>query len=428
MIKERVYWHDTVAMPTDKNLTPLQSKVDVAIIGGGYTGLSAARTLAKQGSRVVVLEAETIGWGASSRNGGMTLTGLKISMEEGVKRYGHKAAQRLFQCSLESINTVEQIVKEEKIDCGFARTGHLLVANKPKHYKALIHEAEFMEKEFNYKVSLVSRAEIRTEIGSGAYYGGMLDEASGGLNPAQYITGLGQAAEKAGAALCARARVNKIEKGTNNFHIKTERGDVFADKILVATSGYTGPATKVLQQKIIPIGSYIIATEPLEPGLALELIPHGRMIFDYKHYLNYYRLSDDHRMIFGGRAAFFPESTTTIQQSAEILRREMVRIFPQLKGVGIEYAWGGTLDFAFDMMTHVGEMHGMYYSLGYAGHGVALATYLGKTVAEAMLHGGIKEHPFAAYPFPEAPLGLYDGRPWFLPFVGLWFKFLDWIE
>jgi glycine/D-amino acid oxidase-like deaminating enzyme len=428
MIKERVYWHDTAAMSDVNDLNSLPPKVDVAVIGGGFTGLSAARTLAKQGSRVVVLEAETIGWGASSRNGGMTLTGLKISMEEGVKRYGHNAAQRLFQCSLESINTIEQIVNEEKIDCGFARTGHLLVANKPKHYTALIHEAEFMEKEFNYKVSLVPRAEIRTEIGSDAYHGGLVDEASGGLNPAQYVKGLAQSAEKAGALVCTRARVQQIEKGTKSFLIKTERGTVFAEKILAATSGYTGPATKDLQRKIIPIGSYIIATEPLEPELAHELIPRGRMIFDYKHYLNYYRLSADRRMIFGGRAAFFPESPTTVQQSAGILRREMIRIFPQLKGIGIEYAWGGTLDFAFDMMTHVGEMDGMYYSLGYAGHGVAMATYLGKTVAEAMLHGGIKEHPFAAYPFPGAPLGLYDGRPWFLPFVGLWFKFLDWIE
>jgi glycine/D-amino acid oxidase-like deaminating enzyme len=428
MLKERVYWHDTVVMPSDNNLTPLPSKVDVAIIGGGYTGLSAARTLAKQGSRAVVLEAETIGWGASSRNGGMTLTGLKVPMEEIIKLYGRDAARRLFQCSLESIDSVEQIVKEDNIDCDFARRGHLLAANKPKHYEAIVRQVEFMAKEFNYKVTPLPKAEIRTEIGSDAYYGVLIDETSGGLNPAQYIAGLARAAEKAGAALCARARVHRIQKGTNNFRLETDRGGIIADQILVATSGYTDQAIGALQRKIIPIGSYIIATEPLSLELAHELIPRGRMIFDYRHYLNYYRLSADNRLIFGGRAAFFPESPTTVQQSATILRREMIRVFPPLKDAKIEYAWGGTLDFAFDMMTHVGEIDGMYYSLGYAGHGVAMATYLGKTVAEAMLHGGIKEHPFAAYPFPEAPLGLYDGRPWFLPFVGLWFKFLDWIE
>jgi glycine/D-amino acid oxidase-like deaminating enzyme len=151
------------------------------------------------------------------------------------------------------------------------------------------------------------------------------------------------------------------------------------------------------------------------------------MIFDYKHYLNYFRLWDN-RMIFGGRAAFFPETPNTTRRSAEILRREMIQVYPQLKDVKVEYVWGGTLDFAFDMMTHVGEMDGIFYSLGYAGHGVAMATHLGKTVAEAMMKGNIKDHPFAAFDFPGAPLGLYDGRPWFLPFAGMWHKVLDWVE
>jgi glycine/D-amino acid oxidase-like deaminating enzyme len=196
---------------------------------------------------------------------------------------------------------------------------------------------------------------------------------------------------------------------------------------LVATSGYTGSVTKKLQKKIIPIGSFIIATERLSDELVEELIPNNRMIFDYKHYLNYFRLWDN-RMIFGGRAAFFPETSNMIQRSAEILRREMIQVYPQLKEVNVEYVWGGTLDFAFDMMTHVGETDGIYYSLGYAGHGVAMATYLGKTVAEAMLKGNIEEHPFAAFDFPSAPLGLYNGFPWFLPLAGAWHKILDWVE
>jgi glycine/D-amino acid oxidase-like deaminating enzyme len=381
-----------------------------------------------QGSRTAVLEAETIGWGASSRNGGMTLTGLKVSMGDIIKMYGREVAKRLFQCSLDSVDAVEQIVKEENIDCDFSRRGHLLTANKPKHYEAILGEVEFMEKEFNYKVTAVPQAEIKSEIGSDAYFGAMVDVVSGGLNPAQYVTGLAKAAVKAGAELCDRARVRNIERVIGSFHIETERGEVFADKILVATSGYTGAVTKKLQQKVIPIGSYIIATEPLPVELAKQLIPHRRMVFDYKHYLHYYRLSADNRMVFGGRAAFMPETTKTIRESAAILQREMNEVFPSLKDIKIEYEWGGTLDFTFDMMTHVGEMEGMFYSLGYAGHGVAMATYLGKTVAEAMLHGGIEEHPFAVYPFPGAPLGLYNGNPWFLPLAGLWYKILDLIE
>jgi glycine/D-amino acid oxidase-like deaminating enzyme len=427
MPKQQIYWHTTVQMPDDSKLTPLPEKVDVMIIGGGYTGLSAARTLVKRGVSVAVLEANTIGWGASSRNGGMVLTGLKLGMQSVAKKYGREMAKRLFQCSLDSIDTVEQIVKEENIDCGFARYGHLLTANKPKHYEALKEEVKFMEREFNHKLRLIPRHQQHSEVGSDIYHGALMDECSGGLNPAQYVTGLARAAERAGATLHAKARVTRLKRIGKGFVVETERGSLRAEAVLVGTSGYTGSITKKLQKKIMPIGSFIIATERLPIELVSELIPKGRMIFDYKHYLNYFRLWD-HRLIFGGRAAFFPETSSTIKRSAEILRREMIQVFPQLKDVRVEYIWGGTLDFAFDRMPHVGESDGIYYSLGYAGHGVAMATYLGKTVAEAMLKGNIKEHPFASFEFPGAPLGLYNGFPWFLPLAGAWHKILDWVE
>ncbi len=422
------YWLTTAQMPGDSDtITPLPENVDVAVIGGGYTGLSAANTLAKQGVNVIVLEAENIGWGASSRNGGMALTGLKLPMQTVIKRYGKSLARDLFQCSLDSVSAVEQFVNEEKIDCGFARTGHLLVANKPQHYEALRDEVDFMAYEFNHKVSLVPPSELKDEIGSAVYHGGLVDEVSAGLNPAQYVAGLARAAERAGARLHARARVDRIERRGKRFFIQTKRGSLNAESVFVATAGYTGNVTKKLQRKVIPIGSFIIATERLSDKLVHELSPRNRMIFDYKHYLNYFRLWDN-RMIFGGRAAFFPETQNTIARSAEILRREMVQVYPQMKDARVEYVWGGTLDFAFDMMTHVGNDDGMYYALGYAGHGVAMGTYLGKSVAEAMLKDTLEEHPFAQYKFPGAPLGLYNGFPWFLPFAGAWHKFLDWVE
>jgi glycine/D-amino acid oxidase-like deaminating enzyme len=325
------------------------------------------------------------------------------------KRYGRELAKRLFQTSLDSIDTVERIIREENIDCGFARYGHLVMANKPKQFQAFQEEVEFMEKEFNHRVEIISKQNQREEIGTDIYHGALLDECSGGLNPAQYVAGLAGAAERAGATLHAQARVNRLDRRENRFLVETERGSLNAESVLVATSGYTGNVTKELQKKIIPIGSFIIATEKLSESQAKELIPNGRMIFD-------------------SRAAFFPETSRTIERSAEILRREMIQIYPQLKNVKIEYVWGGTLDFAFDMMTHVGERDGIYYSLGYAGHGVAMATHLGKTVAEAMLKGNIREHPFASSDFPSAPLGLYNGFPWFLPFAGVWHKLLDWVE
>ncbi|HEY5731077.1 MAG TPA: FAD-binding oxidoreductase [Anaerolineales bacterium] len=427
-MKQHNYWLTTAQMPADTNtITPFPEKVDFAIIGAGYTGLSAAYTLAKQGVNVIVLEAESIGWGASSRNGGMALTGLKLPMQTVIKRYGRDMARQLFQCSLDSVSVVEQIVSDENIDCGFERTGHLLLANKPGHFEALRDEVEFMGREFNHNVRLIHPRELKDEIGSIAYHGGLVDEVSGGLNPAQYVAGLARAAEKSGARLHSRARVNRLERRGKRFFIQTERGSLSAESVFVATAGYTGKVTRKLQRKVIPIGSYIIATERLSDKLAHELSPKNRMIFDYKHYLNYFRLWDN-RMIFGGRAAFFPETENTIGRSAEILRREMIQVYPQLRDVKLEYVWGGTLDFAFDMMMHVGSEDGMYYALGYAGHGVAMGTYLGMTVAEAMLKGNIKEHPFARFNFPGAPLGLYNGFPWFLPLAGMWHKILDWIE
>jgi glycine/D-amino acid oxidase-like deaminating enzyme len=426
-LNEKVFWHDTVEMPSDIVLKDLPQKVDLAVIGGGFPGLAAAYQLAKRGASVALLEAETIGWGASSRNGGMVLTGLRLDAGTVEKKYGEELTRQLFEDSLAAINTVEQLVSKEQISCGFKRTGHLLVANKPAHYEAMKAEAEWFKGHFNHDLQLISKDDLHNEIGSDVYHGGMVDKLSAGVNPAQYVAGLAQAAEHAGAGLYPRARLLSIEKTSSGFKLKTQRGELVADRVLVTTGGYTSAATPQLQRRIIPIGSYIIATEPLPENLGHELIPHKRMVFDYRHFLNYYRLSADNRMIFGGRAAFFPETDSTIRSSADILRDEMTYVFPQLKKVEVEYAWGGTLDFAFDQMPHAGVLEGIHYALGFAGHGVALGTHLGMRMADAILDGTVNELPYNAYEFPTAPLGLYNGKPWFLPLIGLWHKILDWL-
>ncbi len=427
-LKEKPFWMDTVTMPAPEAARPLPDKVDVAVIGSGFTGLSAARWLAKRGAKIAVLEAETIGWGASSRNGGMVLTGLKLGADTLIARYGRELAQRMFAASVEAIDCVEQIVREEAIECNFSRSGHLEVAFKPAHYRHFIHAAEAMAREFKHELRLVPPGALRDEIGSAAYYGGMVDEVSAGVNPARYVLGLARAAAKAGAELFDRARVERLERGAHGWRVATARGALEAREVFVATSGYTGRATPRLQKKIVPIGSYIIATEPLPEDLARDVSPRNRMIFDSKNFLYYFRLTPDRRMLFGGRAGFVPETPNTVRESAEILRRGMLDVYPQLRDVKVEYAWGGTLDFAFDRMPHAGKLDGLYYALGYAGHGVALATYLGAKMADAILGGDLRDNPFAALPFPGAPLGLYYGTPWFLPFAGAWYKFLDWVS
>ena len=402
-------------------------KVDLAVIGAGIPALAAAYQAATRGISVAVLEAQTIGWGASSRNGGMVLTGLKLDAESVAKKYGPDLTRQLFEDSLASIKTVEQIINQEHIQCGFKRTGHLLLANKPAHVNSLQHEAEYLASHFNLEARLIPKSDLPSEIGSDIYFGGLVDELSAGLNPAQYVAGLANAAEKAGAILYPNTPLIQIEVTAAGYRLHTQRGALLASHVLVSTGGYTGTSTPQLQRRIIPIGSYIIATQPLPERLAHSLIPHSRMVFDYRHFLNYFRLSADNRLIFGGRAAFFPETDSTIRKSADILHQQMIHVFPQLKDVELEYAWGGTLDFSFDQMPHLGQLDGIYYALGFAGHGVALGTHLGLLMANAILDGTVSELPYNAYPFPTAPLGLYNGRPWFLPLIGLWHRILDWL-
>lgn len=427
-LKERPFWLDTTSIPAGDSVVPLPEMVDVAVIGGGFTGLSAALALGRRGAKVAVLEAETFGWGASSRNGGMVLTGLKKGPETLIARYGLEVARRLYAASLASVDCVAQIVKAEGIACDFSRTGHLEVAVKAKHFEGFKRSAQMIAREFKHKLRVVEKKDLQTEIGSGIYHGGLVDETSAGLNPARYVAGLRQAAARAGAQLHDHTRVERIERRTGNaaYRIATSRGTLDSRAVFVATSGYTGNATPALQRRIVPIGSYIIVTEPLPADLATTVSPRDRMIYDSKNFLYYYRLTPDRRMLFGGRAAFFPETANTVRKSAEILRQGMLSVYPILRDVRVEYVWGGTLDFAFDIMPHAGELDGLFYALGYAGHGVAMATYLGTKIA-AVISGDAHANPFEGLPFPRAPLGLYNGRPWFLPLGAAWYKFLDWV-
>ncbi len=426
-LKQRPYWWDT-ASEVAAELLPLPPRVDVTVIGGGITGLSAARALARRGVNVAVLEAHTIGWGASSRNGGMVLTGLKLGASTLIARYEREVALQLFKASVAAVDRVERLVSEERIDCDFARCGHLALACKPAHYEHFVSAAQVLSREFAHEVRPVARTDLRGEIGSDLYYGGLVDDASASINPARYVAGLARAVSAAGAALCERAPVERIERQGARWRVITVRGTVEAAEVLVATSGYTGAATPALRRRIVPIGSYIIVTEPLPKTLARETSPRGRMMYDSRHFLHYFRLTADRRLLFGGRARFRPETKATVCESATLLHRGMLEVFPQLREVRVEYAWGGTLDFAFDTLPHAGKLDGLHFALGYAGHGVALATELGTRMGEAVGSADVRTIPFAQIPFPGAPFGVYWGKPWFLPAVAAWYRLLDWVS
>jgi glycine/D-amino acid oxidase-like deaminating enzyme len=429
--KEQNYWSETVVAPPHPSAIDLPESVEVAVVGGGFTGLSAARALAKRGVQVALLEAENLGWGASSRNGGMVLTGLKLPVPTLIKRYGKQAVQRMHAVSLESIDCVEEIIREENIECDFSRCGHLEVAVKQAHFDGFAKSATLIQREFNHQVRIIQRSELSEEIGSSIYFGGLVDEKSAGLNPARYVAGLALAAQRAGAHLYENARVERVERetssGARRFRVHTAKGTLAAREVLLASGAYTTGATPSLRRKIIPIGSYIIATERLPDALARELSPRYRMIYDSKHFLYYYRLTPDNRMLFGGRAAFFPANENTVRQSTEILRRGMIAVYPQLRETKVEYVWGGTLDFAFDVMPHAGKLEDLYFAVGYAGHGVAAATWLGTKLA-GVICGEPSDIPFDGIKFPSAPVGLRSGNTWALPLAGAYYKLLDWLK
>ncbi len=429
-IAERNYWLETLTDPPGQPVCALPESVDVAVVGGGFCGLSAVRSLAKRGVKVAVLEAESLGWGASSRNGGMVLTGMKLPVPTLIKRYGRETVRKMYAASLESIDCVERIVREENIDCNFSRCGHLEVACKQTHFDGYEESAALIKREFNHALRIIPRSELRSEIGSDIYFGGMVDETSAGVNPARYVAGLALAAQRAGASLCDRTRVTSVALEKNNharrFRLRTANGEITAREVLLASGAYTTGATPALRKKIIPIGSYIIATEVLPAALARELSPRNRMIYDSKHFLYYYRLTPDNRMLFGGRAAFFPETDSTVRQSAEILRRGMIAVYPQLRDAKVEFVWGGTLDFTLDVMPHAGKLDGMYFAAGFAGHGVAAATWSGTKLA-GLICGETNDNPFNDIPFPAAPIGLRSGHTWALPLAGAWYRILDFL-
>jgi glycine/D-amino acid oxidase-like deaminating enzyme len=427
-IQEKNYWGTTVASSTLAAAPEFPNSVDVAVIGAGYCGLSAARTLAKRGVSVAVLEAETFGWGASSRNGGMVLTGMKLPAPTLIRRYGIETVRKMYAASLETMDCVEQIVHEEKIECDFSRCGHLEVACKQAHFDSYEETAALTRREFHHELRIIPKSELRAEIGSDIYFGGMVDEASAGLNPARYVAGLAGAAQRAGARLFDHTRVTSVEPETRNgarkFRVVTPKGALTAREVILASGAYTTEATPALRKKIIPIGSYIIATEILPADLARELSPRNRMIYDSKHFLYYYRLTPDNRMLFGGRAAFFPETENTVRQSAEILRRGMVDVYSQLLDTKVEFVWGGTLDFTLDVMPHAGKIDDMYFAAGFAGHGVAAATWFGAKLA-GVICGEPNDIPFDGIKFPAAPFGLRSGNAWALPLAGAWYRILD---
>lgn len=414
------FWQATMPALPDRSGRSLPDASDVVVIGGGYAGINGARELGRRGVSVTLLEAHTLGWGASTRNGGIVHAGYKSGPRQLLKKYGETTGRALYRETIESYALVKRLIVDEGIDCDFRETGHLELAYAPSHVAELENTRDSLAS-VGVTATIVERDRLHEEIGTDAYYGALVIEGSGLVHPGRYFAGLVAAADRAGADLHEGVRATAVRRqGDGRFVVETDRGAILARDVFVATNGYTDGVAPALRRRVIPIGSYIIASEPLPEDLAHELSPKGRAFFDTKNFLYYWHISADRRMIFGGRASFLP---TNIDRSARILHRGLLEVHPQLADHRIEYAWGGNVGFTFDRMPHVGRTgDGVTYALGCCGTGVALMTHLGTAVG-AWLAGG--EAPaLTALRFPLVPAP-YEGRPWFLPVAGEWFRLQD---
>jgi glycine/D-amino acid oxidase-like deaminating enzyme len=418
--ERRSLWSATMPALPDRSGRPLPDTADVVVIGGGYTGINAARELARAGSAVTLLEAHTLGFGASTRNGGIVHAGYKWGPRQLIKRYGEETGGALYRDTLEGYETVKRLIADEAIDCSFREVGHLELAFAASHMRDLRQQRESLAS-VGVATLVIPREKIRTEIGSDAYHGALVVPDSALVHPGRYFAGLVDAADRAGADLHEGVRARRIRRQADGrFVVETERGAVLARDVLVATNGYTDGVAPALRRRIIPIGSYIIASEPLPDDLVADISPKGRAFFDTKNFLYYWHISADRRMVFGGRASFLPSS---VERTAAILYRGLLRVHPQMAGRRIDYAWGGNVGFTFDRMPHAGRTSdGIAYAMGCCGTGVALMTHLGTAMGRWLAGGDAPVLTKLKFPLVPAP---YEGRPWFLPIVGEWYRLKD---
>ncbi|MBI2781610.1 MAG: FAD-binding oxidoreductase [Chloroflexi bacterium] len=417
--ERRAYWHATMPQLPDRSGRDLPDAVDAVVIGGGYTGTAAARKLALQGARTILLEANTLGWGASTRNGGIAHPGFKWGPETLVKRHGRELAHALYAETVQATDLVAGIVRDQGIDAELRFNGYLELAWARKHAEDFPSDVASLA-EVGTTARVIRRDELATEIGTTAYHGGLAVDAGGVLHPAKWYAALAGLAERAGAELHEGVRATSIRRQADGrFVVETKRGAILAREVLVATNGYTDGVAPTLRRRIIPIGSYIIATEPLPEDLAHELSPNGRAYFDTRNFLSYWHVSKDRRMLFGGRVSFLP---TTVDRTARLLHKRMLEVHPQLAGFRIEYSWGGKVALTMDRMPHIGRAGGVMYAMGYSGTGVVMSNWLGTRAAEWM--GGGEAPALAKLRFPIVPAP-YEGRPWFLPFAGEFFRLRD---
>lgn len=424
--KAAPYWWEQW-QPQDVSPSDVPPETEYVIIGAGYAGLCCALTLAQHGNQVVILEAGLPGSGASTLSGGQVTGGINVgktmSAKKGLRQSDEQRKRDLLLEAADGYRYLESLIAQHAINCDYRQTGRLAAAWIPEHLDNWKKRLPLLNSVSQVQARMLTRDELRAELDSPAYHGGVLIERAGLLNPALYYAGLLDAVRKAGVVVCSGSAVSRIEKHAAHYQVDSLRGRLNARQVIIATNGYTGPEMAHLRARVVPVTSHQIATEPLSADLRRTLIPHQRGIAETQRVTHYFRYSPDgSRLLFGGRARFYALDR---QQSARVLHQHLTQRFPQLRDIKISHSWGGKVAVTLDYLPHIGQTpQGCFYAVGCNGSGVTMMSWLGHRLARHLIENTpLNASPYGVSPLPGHPL--YTGNTWFMPLLGSYYQVRD---
>ncbi|RJS91838.1 FAD-binding oxidoreductase [Salinisphaera sp. Q1T1-3] len=416
------YWLDTAPAFQSGADQPVEGRFDVAVIGAGFTGLSTALRLARQGVSVLVLDAGPVIGEASGRNGGQCNTGLAHDYAKIIQTHGRDTAMRFHQAYSAAVADVERLVIDENIDCDFRRCGKLKLAAKPRHYENLAAAHRLMNDGFDAKTELFDAARVRDEIGSAAFHGALLMPDAAQLHVGRFGVGIAEAAARHGATIHENTPLLALDRHTLGFELRTPTGRAVAEQVVLATGTSRVGPLGWFRRRIVPVGSFILVTAPLPASTLDTLLPARRNYVTSRVIGHYFRVTSDRRLLFGGRARFSMSDARADRKAGAVLRHNLCHLFPSLAETAIDYCWGGLVDMSRDRLPRAGSDRGLHYAMGYSGHGVQMSVYMGGVIAERVT-GEADRNPWAGLNWPAIPG--HFGTPWFLPAVGAWYQLKD---
>lgn len=419
------YWLDTAPVFTGAQTGALPARVDVVVVGGGFTGLSAARALALKGASVAVLEAGRVVGEASGRNGGHCNTGVAQDYGSLVASLGAERARAYYRAYESAVGSVVTLVEEEGIACDLRRSGKLKLAAKPHHYEGLARTCELIRREVDAEVELLSAEQARAEVDSAEFHGALLQRNGVQMHVGRFGVGLAEVAARHGALIYQQTTVQGWKAEAGGYRVSTSRGNLHARQVLMATGASQHGGLGWYRRRIVPVGSFIVATEVLPEKLINSLLPQHRSYVTSRMIGNYFRVTPDNRLLFGGRARFAMSGGNSDVKSGKILQAALAQMFPQLARAKIDYCWGGLVDMTSDRLPRAGQHGGVYHSMGYSGHGVQMSVHMGQVMAEVM-DGKAEANPWGELEWPAIPG--HFGKPWFLPAVGLYYRLQDYLQ